>query len=182
VLVTLHPYLCRWTGGEPRAIASQQIAWVTVEQLRDYELPAANEPLIQWVTDNLETALANWEAEQSRANELDSLRIRQVTRIKQATIRFASYHMVGALSCWIVGIELIREAVGQFWMGSGTAWAVLYLIVAAPLGWWGERFFDSSRKYTRDASRTSLPEPATPPDFRGLSDGSHVVRNLERMK
>jgi hypothetical protein len=50
------------------------------------------------------------------------------------------------------------------------------------LEWWGKRFFDISRRYSREACRTSLPEPATPPDFSGLSDGSHVVRNLERMK
>jgi mutator protein MutT len=182
VLVTLHPYLCRWSGGEPRAIASQQFAWVPVEQLREYELPAANEPLIQWLSDNLEHALADWDAAQSRAAELDSLRIRQVARIKQATIRFASYHMVGALGCWVAGIDLIWQAERQFRAGNSPAWVAFYLIAAGALEWWGKRFFDISRRYSREACRTSLPEPATPPDFSGLSDGSHVVRNLERMK
>jgi A/G-specific adenine glycosylase len=52
--VRLHPFICTWQSGEARPLASQQIAWVTAEELTTYRFPPANDKLIPrvaaWMT------------------------------------------------------------------------------------------------------------------------------------
>jgi A/G-specific adenine glycosylase len=40
-------HLCRWISGEPQPLASQQVRWVRLEQLKDYPFPAANARIIE---------------------------------------------------------------------------------------------------------------------------------------
>ena len=44
--VVIHPFLCRQTGGEVRAIACQQFRWIPAARLSDYSFPEANRPLL----------------------------------------------------------------------------------------------------------------------------------------
>jgi mutator protein MutT len=44
--VELVVHNCRYLGGEPQCIACDEIRWVTVDQLADYPLPAANEAIV----------------------------------------------------------------------------------------------------------------------------------------
>ncbi len=39
-------HLCRWYGGEPQPLASQQVRWVAPQALADYPFPAANARII----------------------------------------------------------------------------------------------------------------------------------------
>ena len=39
-------HLCRWRSGEPQPLASQQVRWVTPEELAAYPFPAANARII----------------------------------------------------------------------------------------------------------------------------------------
>ncbi|MFM2079922.1 MAG: A/G-specific adenine glycosylase [Cyanobacteriota bacterium] len=39
-------HLCRWLGGEPQPLASQQVRWVAPDQLDDYPFPTANARII----------------------------------------------------------------------------------------------------------------------------------------
>lgn len=45
--VRLHPFLCRTTSGKPQARASQQIRWVTLDELSRLTFPSANQPLLE---------------------------------------------------------------------------------------------------------------------------------------
>jgi A/G-specific adenine glycosylase len=45
--VTLHSFLCRWTGGEPRPIAVDEFRWVEPEHLDRYPFPKANKVILQ---------------------------------------------------------------------------------------------------------------------------------------
>lgn len=49
-------HLCRWTGGEPRPLASQQVRWVEPADLEAFPFPAANARIIaalqQWLAGN----------------------------------------------------------------------------------------------------------------------------------
>jgi mutator protein MutT len=47
VRVRLHPFLCRCLGGDARAIACQQLAWVARADLKKYSFPPANDPLLR---------------------------------------------------------------------------------------------------------------------------------------
>lgn len=45
--ITLHPFLCEHGGGEPKAIACQQVKWVAAGELSAYQFPPANESLLK---------------------------------------------------------------------------------------------------------------------------------------
>lgn len=45
--VSLHAYLCRCVGGEPRPLQVAQVEWVTLAQLKQRRFPEANAVLIE---------------------------------------------------------------------------------------------------------------------------------------
>jgi mutator protein MutT len=45
-LVCLHPFLCIHQSGEPRTIGCEETKWIDPPQLRQYQFPEANGPLI----------------------------------------------------------------------------------------------------------------------------------------
>lgn len=45
--VSLHVHMCRYLGGEPKAIASQEIRWVTLDTIDEYPFPKANSTIIE---------------------------------------------------------------------------------------------------------------------------------------
>jgi 8-oxo-dGTP diphosphatase len=53
VVVTLHPFLCSLTDGEPQMIECQACAWIAPPELRNYRFPPANEGLIEAVIAHL---------------------------------------------------------------------------------------------------------------------------------
>lgn len=46
-------HLCRWSGGEPQPLASQQVRWVEPERLAEFPFPAANARIIAALRDRL---------------------------------------------------------------------------------------------------------------------------------
>ena len=40
-------HLCSWISGEPKPLASQQVRWVRLDQLKNYPFPAANTRIIE---------------------------------------------------------------------------------------------------------------------------------------
>jgi A/G-specific adenine glycosylase len=46
-------HLCRWLGGEPQPLASQQVRWVETAALSDYPFPAANARIIAALLERL---------------------------------------------------------------------------------------------------------------------------------
>ena len=46
-LVCLHPFLCIHQSGEPQAIGCEEIRWIHAPQLRKYQFPEANAPLLE---------------------------------------------------------------------------------------------------------------------------------------
>lgn len=47
--LTLHPFLCHHTNGEPKLIECQQAIWIDPRRLRKFRFPPANEALIDEV-------------------------------------------------------------------------------------------------------------------------------------
>ena len=45
--VCLHPFRCQLACGQPKPLACQQLAWVTLEALRQHQFPGANVQLIE---------------------------------------------------------------------------------------------------------------------------------------
>lgn len=46
VRLTLAVYLCEHLAGEPQTIACDQVRWVTIAELRQYQFPEANQEII----------------------------------------------------------------------------------------------------------------------------------------
>jgi 8-oxo-dGTP diphosphatase len=49
-LIRLKFFLCRWLQHEPRAIGCHAFAWITRQQLANYDFPAADAQLLQKLT------------------------------------------------------------------------------------------------------------------------------------
>ena len=49
-------HLCRWTGGEPQPLASQQVRWVAPSELDAYPFPSANARIIAALLERLDRA------------------------------------------------------------------------------------------------------------------------------
>ena len=45
--VSLHVHLCRYLGGEPKALESQEVRWVTLDTIDQYPFPKANGTIIE---------------------------------------------------------------------------------------------------------------------------------------
>jgi hypothetical protein len=175
--VTLRPFVCRWIGEEP-ADAGAAFHWAAAHELDECPLPAAHRMLAQLVHDHLITA----EEEAQRQQKLDALRIRQVVRARQAAMKAGTYFLVAAAACAVMAVDLIWRAARRYSLEHSVARPALYLLVAAVLAALTPQLWRRAMSLRREARERSLPEPTIPPDFSGLSDGSHVVRNLERMR
>ena len=49
--ITLTAYRCKWRGGEPRALASDEVRWVSLREVGAYPLPKANHKVLGAVRD-----------------------------------------------------------------------------------------------------------------------------------
>jgi 8-oxo-dGTP diphosphatase len=54
--LTLHPFLCELTNGQPKMIECQQLAWIAPAELRNYRFPPANHALLDEVSQRLKAA------------------------------------------------------------------------------------------------------------------------------
>jgi len=45
--ILLLAYWCKWIGGDPKPLECQAFRWVALEEIRDYQLPPADEPIIE---------------------------------------------------------------------------------------------------------------------------------------
>jgi mutator protein MutT len=52
VLVRLHPFLCQHVAREPRLLECQKAIWINPRDLRSYQLPPANDGLIEEVIEH----------------------------------------------------------------------------------------------------------------------------------
>lgn len=191
VHVTLRPFVCHWTAGDGRAIACQQFRWASPGELAQFEFPPANAELIAWVCSNVGTAADHSAGEAmqeidvppeplNHEQELDALRIRQVARGRQAAMRFSSYFLVGAGATAVAALDLLWRTIRQ--LKEHTPAIALYLPAAGALAWLSSRLFAKANRLSQEAQARTAPEPTSPPDFSTLSDGSHIVRNLERLE
>ena len=173
----LHPFLCRWVG-EAAVDAGSEFHWAAAHELDEWPLRAAHRTLAQLVHDHLGTA----EEESQRQQKLDALRIRQVVRARQAAMKAGTYFLVAAAACAVMAVDLVWRAARRYSLEQNLMRPGLYLLAAAVLATVTPRLWRRAMSLRQEARERSLPEPTTPPDFSGLSDGSHVVRNLERMQ
>lgn len=116
-----------------------------------------------------------------REEELNALRIRQVSALRRATYRSRSYAILGA----VVGVV----AIGQlFWLivqdvrAEGWVRRDAVFVAAIVLAVAGSVIcLRRAAALQREIRQTLVTEPTVAPDFSSLSDGSQHARNLEDM-
>jgi hypothetical protein len=113
--------------------------------------------------------------------ELDGVRIRRLAAARRALYRQRSYCIVAAGFCAVAAGELAWTAIALF---SAAGWRLrpgAYLLLAMGSTFAAIDFARRAVRLHRLAGRSALPEPAAPPDFSPLGDGSQRWRNLEEM-
>ena len=122
------------------------------------------------------------DAEQIQRIELDSVRIKNISRSRTAAMRVRSYYLVGCTASAVTAFDLLWRAVRLIVSGE-TGWGLLLnlgaAVVFAGLAW---RFISRANSISADLRQQSTNVSTILPDFSGLSDGSQVARNLERMQ
>ena len=95
-------------------------------------------------------------------------------------MRFRSYFLVGAGVCAVGAIDLLWRMISR--LKEPSREDVFYLPAAGVLAWIGWRLSAKANRISREALARAAPAPTAPPDFSTLSDGSHIVRNLEKLQ
>src|SRR5437762_49354 len=111
-------------------------------------------------------------------DDLDGIRIRQITKMKRSAVRSRGYMLVGAVFCFGLALQLIWYAAGSFRAGARMI-GVAYVAGAMGLLMVSWIAVTRAAKFKREADAKLLEEPKTPPDFSKLSDGSQAWKNLE---
>jgi hypothetical protein len=121
-------------------------------------------------------------AEVSTDEEIDSARIRRLATERRSINRTASYFIVAAGVCVVAIGQLIFMTIQHVRAVGWTPRPVGYLMFVV-LALWGAWFFGRrAAALHREAKTSVLPEPATPPDFSTLDDGSKHWKNLEDVR
>lgn len=115
-------------------------------------------------------------------DELDAIRIRQVSMGRRATYRARSYAFIAASACAVLGIQLIwmiiRQVRASGWGLQCTGYTLFAVLAAYGLIYLCSRV----RQLNREAGASALMEPTIDPDFSTLDDGSKQVTNLEDVR
>jgi predicted Zn finger-like uncharacterized protein len=114
------------------------------------------------------------------AEELDGLRIRQVTTLRRGTSRARSYAVIGAIVCLVASVKLVLMTIDYVRAGGWGLTPVGYLLFVGVLlmlaGYFGGRALELHRELQ---TPPPLPPVEGEPDFSTLSDGSQHWKNLD---
>jgi len=114
------------------------------------------------------------------AEQLDSVRIHQLTKLRRATIRSRSWCLIGAIVGFVAVVELIHKVVRYVRYDHGWGiWPSAFVLVAIGSGMTSLYFFRRCVELHREIQTPLLRDPPGPPDFSTLSDGSQRWKNLE---
>ncbi len=156
-------------------------------------LTTAAAPVVERVFDDPAEALhytepppEDEELVRKQREELDGMRIRQVTQARRSALRYRSYCLLIAVGMVAIAGQFVWWAVEQIWYAHAFNWALILrpaanLIIAAFCLRWAWFFVVRSRTYFEEATRTELEEPEGEPDFEPLNDGSQYARSLEEL-
>jgi len=117
------------------------------------------------------------------ADQLNSLRIQQLTRLRRSAIRSRSWYLIGTIVAYVATAELAFKAVQcvRYERGWGL-WPSIFVLCAISSGIAAPFFLYRCIQFHREIQVPMLDEPATPPDFSTLGDGSQRWKNLEEIQ
>jgi len=118
--------------------------------------------------------------EARREAELSELRISQVANLRRGAIRSRSWFIVGAVACVVGASQFVYFAIERYRGGERhgplrDALGAAILLMIVPY------FMRKIRVLGKEIAESRLKDPATPPDFSTLSDGSQRWANLDQL-
>jgi uncharacterized membrane protein YidH (DUF202 family) len=114
-------------------------------------------------------------------DELNGLRIRQLAALRRAAYRSRSYCIIAMVVCAVGIVQIIHELILGRRTGATAMRQSAYVAAAFALLLLGIQCLRWARHFHAEAKRSRLTDPAAPPDFSNLSDGTQRARNLENM-
>jgi len=140
-------------------------------------------------TSDLETALHSVIDDTADAaaaeppEQLNSVRIQQLTTLRRGAIRSRSWYLIGTIVAYVAATELIFKTVQYVrYEYNWGLWPSVFVLGAIGSAMAGRFFLRRCIQFHQEIQMPMLDEPATPPDFSTLGDGSQHSRNLEEMR
>jgi hypothetical protein len=121
--------------------------------------------------------------EPSRDDELDALRIRQLSALRRATYRSRSYAVIAMIVCVVAAVQAAVLLARHVMQGAfaGATVALACIVVAAAYGSWF--FAHRAARLHAEATAPRLTDPPPrEPDFSQLSNGSQRWKSLEQIR
>ena len=117
------------------------------------------------------------------ADQLNSVRIQQLTKLRRGAIRSRSWYLIGTIVGYIAVTELVFKTVQYVrYEHNWGLWPSIFVLCAISSGIAAPFFLYRCIQFHREIQMPMLDEPATPPDFSTLGDGSQQWKNLEEMR
>lgn len=118
-----------------------------------------------------------------RADELDGLRIRQLSALRRGAYRARSYALIGVGACAVAGVQLLIMTVAYVRARGWGPYPTGYILGAAVAAMLAFHFGRRAMELHRE-TKTPAPLPPAPaePDFSPLSDGSQQWKNLDDIR
>jgi hypothetical protein len=117
-----------------------------------------------------------------RETHLDPLRIQKFASMRRSLYRGRSYALMAAIACTAAAAQCAflaaRHVAAVGWQMRPVVFLLLMVFAAAGATWFARR----AMSLHHEAQQATLPEPAVPPDFSMLSDGSQRARDLEDLR
>ena len=113
--------------------------------------------------------------------ELSENRIQQVAMLRRGAIRSRSWFIIGAACCAGGAAQLVYMAVLALRKGSKIPGTIEIVMALALLLLALIYFLPRIWAFTRELRESRLHDPAVPPDFSSLRDGSQHWQNLQEM-
>ncbi|HEY1923295.1 MAG TPA: hypothetical protein VGG44_11145 [Tepidisphaeraceae bacterium] len=117
-------------------------------------------------------------------SHLNSTRIRQMAALRRSAYRTRSYCLIAIGACIVGSADLIYYGIQRLSHQSSAIAiliAIAYFLSAAALLILARYFTRLATNFHKEAKKTILEDPTTPPDFSQLQDGSQIAKNLEDM-
>jgi hypothetical protein len=118
----------------------------------------------------------------TRGDELDGMRIRQLAAARRAAYRARSYCVIGSVACAVSAIQLVWMTVRHARLIGWGPRPIGYLLFAFLAVLASVYFARRGFAFHHEARRSLLADTADTPDFSSLDDGSKRWKNLENVR